>query len=76
MSTGNRTNFKALLLAVNRPRGGYSKHYAPFTVSQCMHADGNDSVSWGQPQTMRHKNIHSTNLILKPMAVLLDIDNT
>ena len=60
--------------SVNGPYDGNSKHYAPLTVSQVVHAG--DSVTWGQTQTIRHKNIHSTNLILKPMAVLLDIDNT
>ena len=43
MSTGNETNFEALLLAFNGPRDCHSKHYAPSASSQIVHADDNDS---------------------------------
>lgn len=76
MSTGNTQNFKALLLAVNGPRDGHSKHHAPSTAIQIVHADGNDSVIWGQSQTMRYKSSISANLILKPTAAYLDVYNT
>lgn len=44
-------------------------------IVRLVRADGIDSDTWGQSQTMRYKHNTSSNLIFKPMTVLLDVYN-